>query len=158
MFASCPHRAAQHTRLHSNAPQRHPPHTYTHTSSPLTTAAVTPGHYLFAWQGAGAGEAAAAALLSPAAWPYVLPTALRLGDVVPVVPPGAAEAVIAAGAAGGQRQQQRPVLARVTAVEEVVEQGVFMPHTLAGACRAVACVEALPAHWWEGSDVCVPAP
>ena len=107
----------------------------THHSAlpPLSPLAVTPGHYMFAWQGAGAGEAAAAALLSPAAWPYVLPTALRLGDVV-------------------------PVLARVTAVEEVVEQGVFMPHTLAGACRAVACVEALPAHWWEGSDVCVPAP
>ncbi|PSC74061.1 sonic hedgehog A [Micractinium conductrix] len=82
---------------------------------------VTPGHYLFAWRGEGARAMAEAALGSPAAWPYVLPTQLAVGDVVPV----ALSHVVASSGVGAAR----PALARVTAVEEVVEEGVFMPHT-----------------------------
>lgn len=82
-------------------------------------AAVTPGHYLFAWRGEGAAEAAAAALARPQSWPYVLPGQLAPGDVVPVV----------AAAWEGSRHVE---LAHVTAVERGDGHGVFMPHTLTG--------------------------
>ena len=54
---------------------------------------------------------------------------LAIGDLVPVVP----------AAAGGAAELQRPVLARVTAIERLVDVGVFMPHTLTGAC-VYACM------------------
>lgn len=90
--------------------------------TPLSSAwpAVTPGHYLFAWRGAGAAAAAEAALPRPAAWPYVLPGQLAPGDVVPV-------------AAADWSGDRRLVLARVTAVEREEGEGVYMPHTLTGA-------------------------
>ncbi|KAI7845937.1 hypothetical protein COHA_000483 [Chlorella ohadii] len=81
---------------------------------------ITPGHYLFAWRGAGAAAAAEAALPRPAAWPYVLPAQLVPGDVVPV-------------AAADWSGDRRLVLARVTAVEREEGEGVYMPHTLTGA-------------------------
>lgn len=88
--------------------------------------AVTPGHYLFAWRGAGAAAAAAdAALVRPATWPYVLPGQLAPGDVMPV-------------AAADWSGDRRLVLARVTAVERQEGEGVYMPHTLTGVPRSRA--------------------
>lgn len=84
---------------------------------------MTPGHYLFAWSGEGAAAAAAGALGRPDAWPYVLPRQLAPGDLVPV-------------ATADWSGARRLALARVTAVEEVQGEGVFMPHTLTGARRA----------------------
>lgn len=85
---------------------------------------VTPGHYLFAWRGEGAQQAAQAALGNPAAWPLVLPTQLAVGDVLPVA---------GAVAPGGRGGAARTALARVVATERVQETGVYMPHTLTGA-------------------------
>ena len=48
---------------------------------------------------------------------------LAVGDLMPVVPE----------AAGSAAALQRPVLARVTAIERLVDVGLFMPHTLTGA-------------------------
>lgn len=80
---------------------------------------VTPNHYLFALSGAEA-EVPAAARESLNAWRYVLPTEIGVGDVLPVVPSGAAGA--------------RFVSSRVTKVEMVEDVGIFMPHhTAAGA-------------------------
>lgn len=85
---------------------------------------VTPGHYLFAWQGANSEQKAAAAMNETVSWPYVLPTKVKVGDIIPVA---------SVGPPGGSGVESRPTLARVTAVEEVQEQGVFMPHTRSGA-------------------------
>lgn len=87
---------------------------------PLGSPAVTPGHYLFAWSGEGGAAAAAGALGRPDAWPYVLPAQLAPGDLVPV-------------ATADWSGARRLALARVTAVEAVQGEGVFMPHTLTGA-------------------------
>ena len=55
----------------------HARHTRADAKRASPAAAVTPGHYLFAWSGAGGAAVAAAAeaaLGCPASWPYVLPT------------------------------------------------------------------------------------
>ncbi|KAI3423195.1 hypothetical protein D9Q98_010717 [Chlorella vulgaris] len=105
----------------SRRPSQRAPFMRIHTDAGLNITA-TPGHYMFGWK-AEQAQAAFAALPSPAAWPYVLPTQLEVGDLVPVV-----AAVAARAAAGGGS----PALARVTAVERLSGEGVFMPHTLTG--------------------------
>jgi hypothetical protein len=62
---------------------------------------------------------------------------LVVGDMLPVVP----------AAAGSAAELQRPVLARVTAIERLVDVGVFMPHTLTGA-PALFYVCQVAAQWW----------
>lgn len=59
---------------------------------------------------------------------------LSVGDYVPVATPQPAGSSVSKAA--------RPVLARVTALQQVQEEGVFMPHTLTGAVvwAAVAAV------------------
>lgn len=111
-----------------------------HTDAGLSITA-TQGHYLFAWKGSAAA-AAEAALATPAAWPYVLPTQIEVGDLVPVA------VANASSSSGGTGQEQQPALvaaaatatatpglrlARVTKVEQHTQEGVYMPHTLTGA-------------------------
>lgn len=113
--------AACHTIIWCPATLKHMTLTLPIPLHPIFSAAATPGHYLFAWKAAAAATARAA-LSRPASWPYVLPTQLEVGDLVPV-----AGAAAAAGGGGG-----RPLLARVTAIDRVMEDGVYMPHTLTG--------------------------